>query len=90
MAKDTETAAMNFMQALEKLPGYIKQEQKKIAELQKDVPILQELVRGTWKKKSRLSDLKQNLRLLTGKYNYLSLPKIKSKTKHHIERFAIE
>lgn len=58
MSKDPETAAMNFLKALEKLPGYIEQEEKKIAELRKDVPILQEVVSGTWKKESRLSDLK--------------------------------
>ena len=58
MAKDPETAAMNFLKALEKLPGYIEQEQKKIAELQRDLPILQEVVSGTWKKEGRLSELK--------------------------------
>ena len=58
MAKDMETAAMNFLKALEKLPGYIEQEQKKIAELQRDLPILQEVVSGAWKKEGRLSELK--------------------------------
>ncbi len=58
MAKDPETAAMNFLKALEKLPGYIQQEQKKIAELKKDLPVLQEVVNGTWTKESKLSDLK--------------------------------
>ncbi|GAA0886535.1 N-6 DNA methylase [Sphingobacterium siyangense subsp. cladoniae] len=61
MAKDPETAAMNFLKALEKLPGYIEQEQKKITELQKDLPILQEVVNGTWSKESRLSELKTEL-----------------------------
>ncbi|MNE60235.1 hypothetical protein D3C80_1553670 [compost metagenome] len=52
---------MNFLNALEKLPGYIEQEQKKIAEIQKDLPILQEVVNGTWSKESRLSELKTEL-----------------------------
>ncbi|MFZ4860887.1 N-6 DNA methylase [Sphingobacterium sp. Mn56C] len=61
MAKDPETAAMNFLKALEKLPGYIEQEQKKIAELQKDLPVLREVVNGTWAKESKLSELKTEL-----------------------------
>jgi hypothetical protein len=36
IAKDPETASVNFLRALEKLLGYIDQEQKKIAEIQKD------------------------------------------------------
>ncbi|PZR15095.1 MAG: DNA methylase, partial [Flavobacterium psychrophilum] len=61
MAKDPETAAMNFLRALEKLPGFVKQEQEKIAEIQKDLPILQEVVNGTWSKENRLSELKTEL-----------------------------
>ena len=61
MAKNPETAAMNFLRALEKLPGFVKQEQEKIAEIQKDLPILQEVVNGTWSKESRLSELKTEL-----------------------------
>jgi hypothetical protein len=61
MAKDPETAAMNFLKALEKLPGYIEQEQKKITELKKDLPVLQQVVNGTWTKESKLSELKTEL-----------------------------
>ncbi|SMP07723.1 N-6 DNA methylase [Chryseobacterium profundimaris] len=61
IAKDEKLAAMNFLNALEKLPGYIDQERKKIAEIQKDLPILQEVVNGIWSKESRLSGLKTEL-----------------------------
>jgi hypothetical protein len=61
IAKDEKLAATNFLNALEKLPGYIEQEQKKIAEIEKDLPILQEVVNGTWSKESRLSELKTEL-----------------------------
>ncbi|SFW67006.1 N-6 DNA methylase [Chitinophaga sancti] len=61
IAKDEKLAAMNFLNALEKLPGYIEQEQKKIAEIQKDLPILKEVVNGTWTKESRLGELKTEL-----------------------------
>lgn len=61
IAKDEKLAAMNFLNALEKLPSYIEQEQKKITEIQKDLPVLQEVVNGTWTKESRLSELKTEL-----------------------------
>ena len=61
IAKDPQTAAINFLNALEKLPCYIEQEQKKITELKKDLPVLQEMVIGTWTKESRLSEMKTEL-----------------------------
>lgn len=61
IAKDPQTATMNFLNALEKLPGYIEQEQNKIVELQKDLPVLQEIVNDTWTKESRLGELKTEL-----------------------------
>ena len=61
MATDAKTASFNFLNALEKIPGILEQEQKKIAELQKDLPVLQEVVNGSWKKEQALSDLKTEL-----------------------------
>lgn len=61
LAKDPQTAMMNFLNALEKLPGYIEQEQKKIIEIQKDLPVLQEIINGTWTKENRLGELKTEL-----------------------------
>ena len=61
IAKDEKLASMNFLNALEKLPNYIEQEQKKITEIQKDLPVLQEVLNGTWSKESRLNELKTEL-----------------------------
>ncbi len=61
LAKDEKLAAMNFLNALEKLPGYIEQEKKKIAEIKKDLPVLQGVINGTWPKENRLSELKTEL-----------------------------
>lgn len=77
MAKDPETAAMNFLKALEKLPGYIEQEQRKIAELQKDLPVLQEVVNGTWAKESKLSELKTGLAAVERKIQLSITPETK-------------
>src|SRR5690606_21551430 len=48
IAKDEKLTAMNFLNALEKLPSYIEQEPKKIVEIEKDLPVLREVVNGTW------------------------------------------
>lgn len=61
IAKDEKLAAMNFLNALEKLPSYIEQEKKKITEIQKDLPVLQEVINGTWSKEGRLSELKTEM-----------------------------
>lgn len=61
MAKDPETAAMNFLRVLEKLPAYIKKEQENINEFQKDLPVLQQVVNGTWSKEIKLGELKTEL-----------------------------
>ena len=61
LAKDPKLAAANFLKALEKLPGFIEQEEKRIAETNKDLPVLQEVVNGTWSKEDRLNELKTKL-----------------------------
>ncbi|HFK5521090.1 TPA: N-6 DNA methylase [Elizabethkingia anophelis] len=81
IAKDEKLASMNFLNALEKLPVYIEQEKKKIAEIQKDLPILQEVVNGTWSKEMRLSELKTELASLERKIQFLITPKDKEENK---------
>jgi hypothetical protein len=46
---------------LEKLPGLIGQEQKKISEIEKDVPVLEEIVNSVWTKENTLGELKNEL-----------------------------
>lgn len=86
MAKDPETASMNFLRALEKLPGYIEQEQKKIAEIQKDLPVLQELVGCTWSKESRLSELKTELAAVERKIQLSITPEPKEEAVEQTEK----
>ena len=86
MAKDPETAAMNFLRALVKLPGFVKQEQEKIAEIQKDLPILQEVVNGTWSKESRLSELKTELAAVERKIQLSITPETKVDAQEQAEK----
>lgn len=73
------------MKALEKLPGYIEQEQKKIAELQKDLPVLQEVVNGTWAKESKLIELKTELAAVERKIQLSITPEPKDEPVVQIE-----
>ena len=46
---------------MEKLPSYIKKEKENIDEFQKDLPVLQQVVNGTWSKEIKLGELKTEL-----------------------------
>ena len=86
IAKDEKLAAMNFLNALEKLPGYIEQEQKKITEIQKDLPVLQEVVNGTWSKENRLSELKTELAAVERKIQLSITPETKEEPAEQTEK----
>jgi len=85
MAKDPETASLNFLRALEKLPSYIKQEEEKTAELQKDIPVLQELVNGAWSKESRLRELKTELATVERKIQLAITPETNEESVDQVE-----
>ena len=86
IAKDEKLASMNFLNALEKLPVYIEQEQKKIAEIQKDLPILQEVVNGTWSKEMQLSDFKTELASVERKIQLSITPEPKEEPTEQTEK----
>ncbi|WP_281638124.1 N-6 DNA methylase [Flavobacterium marginilacus] len=86
VAKDPDTASLNFLKALEKLPSYINQEQKKITETQKDLPILQELVVRTWSKENRLSELKTELAGVERKIQLSITPEAKEEAVEQSEK----
>ncbi|MDX4973893.1 N-6 DNA methylase [Myroides odoratimimus] len=86
IAKDEKLATMNFLNALEKLPSYIDQEKKKIVEIQKDLPVLQEVINGTWSKETRLSELKTELAAVERKIQLSITHETKEEPKEHVEK----
>ena len=64
---DTHTAAMNFLNALERIPGIIDQYRKKNEVLEREIPQLQEIAGKTWKKEDELRELKSELAALDRK-----------------------
>ncbi len=64
---DTHAAAMNFLNALEKIPSTIDQYKAKNEMLEKEIPQLQEIVGKVWKKEYELKQLKSELAALDRK-----------------------
>lgn len=61
MANDPERACMNFMNALQKIPGLIEAEETALIDLKKDHITLTEIVNGEWNKEKNLALLKTDL-----------------------------
>lgn len=61
MANDPERASLNFISALQKLPGLIEEEEKKLKALKDDQVVLHDIVNGSWNKEKQLASLKTEL-----------------------------
>ncbi|WP_370463919.1 helicase-related protein, partial [uncultured Duncaniella sp.] len=64
---DTHAACMNFVNALERIPGIIAQYEEKTAKQKADLPILQGIIAKTWGKEDELKQLKSELAALDRK-----------------------
>ncbi|THG44783.1 helicase-related protein [Muribaculum sp. NM65_B17] len=64
---DTHAACMNFVNALERIPGIIAQHEERTAKLKADVPILESIVAKQWGKEDELKQLKSDLAALDRK-----------------------
>ncbi|MFK2517043.1 DNA methylase, partial [Bacteroides fragilis] len=71
---DTKAAAMNFLNALERIPKLVEQYREKNVEYERDIPILQETVGGTWKKEDELKALKAEVAALERKIQLTLAP----------------
>ena len=58
---------MNFVNAIEKIPTMMEKEEKEIALIQKDIPLLKEIIEKVWGKETQLSELKTELSALDRK-----------------------
>ena len=64
---DTHAACMNFVNALEKIPGIIVQYEERTAKLKADVPQLEAIISKPWGKEDELKQLKSDLAALDRK-----------------------
>jgi len=72
---DTHAACMNFVNALEKIPGIIEQYEERAAKLKADVPQLEAIVAKQWSKEEELKGLKSELAALDRKITAALAPK---------------
>lgn len=61
---DTHASCMNFVNALEKIPGIIAQYEERTAKLKADVPQLEAIISKPWGKEEELKQLKSELAAL--------------------------
>lgn len=76
LAKDPKIAAQMFLRTFETIPPLLERYQTETEKISKDIPILREVVQGTWKKEDQLQQLKSDLAALDRKIQ-LSLQPIK-------------
>lgn len=67
LANDPKLATSNFIKALTKIPTLIANSEKKKIELERDIPILQEVTKSKWGKEETLSALQNELSVLDRK-----------------------
>lgn len=67
IANDPKLATMNFLNALERIPKLIEQYQAANEKLERDIPVLQQVVSSSWKKEDELKDLKTEVATLERK-----------------------
>ena len=72
---DTHAACMNFVNALEKIPGIIAQYEERTAKLKADVPQLEAIISKQWGKEDELKQLKSDLAALDRKITAELAPK---------------
>lgn len=84
--RDTHAASMNFVNALEKIPGIIAQYEERTAKLKADVPQLEAIVAKPWGKEDELKQLKSDLAALDRKITAELAPKHDEKDGEEVKR----
>lgn len=83
---DTHAASMNFVNALEKIPGIIVQYEERTAKLKADVPQLEAIISKPWGKEDDLKQLKSDLAALDRKITAELAPKHNEKDGEEIKK----
>jgi hypothetical protein len=67
IANDPKLAVNYFIHALERIPTLIDNHERKISDLSRDLPVLQDITQSTWRRDQELKDLKTELAALDRK-----------------------
>ena len=77
---------MNFVNALEKIPGIVAQYEERTAKLKVDVPQLESIIAKPWGKENELKGLKSELAALDRKITAALTPKNEEKDGEEVKR----
>ena len=83
---DTHAACMNFVNALEKIPGIIAQYEERTTKLKADVPQLEAIISKPWGKEEELKQLKSDLAALDRKITAALAPKKEEQDGEEVKR----
>ncbi len=83
---DTHAACMNFVNALEKIPGIIAQYEERTTKLKADVPQLEAIISKPWGKEDELKQLKSDLAALDRKITAALAPKKEEQDGEEVKR----
>jgi hypothetical protein len=78
---DPKAAALNFLNALERIPKLIDQYKTQNKTLERDIPTLQEIANSSWKKEDDLKQIKCELSLLDRKIQLVLMPRVHNNDK---------
>lgn len=78
---DPIAAANNFVNALQKIQGYIEQYDSRCRTLEKEIPQLQEIASKVWKREDELKSLKTNLAVLDRRIQLELAPQVEKESK---------
>ena len=78
---DPIAAANNFVNALQKIQGYIEQYDSRCRTLEKEIPQLQEIASKVWKREDELKSLKTDLAALDRKIQLELAPQVEKESK---------
>ncbi|GBU08762.1 hypothetical protein AwDysgo_20930 [Bacteroidales bacterium] len=87
LAADPKLAAYSFLNALEKIPKTIEKYQADTDKIAKDLPVLQELVKSTWRREDELKEPKSEFSALDRKIQ-LSLKPIEQGDSRAVDMVA--
>ncbi|MBV5283821.1 MAG: DNA methylase [Paludibacter sp.] len=87
---DHKAAALNFLNALERIPKLIEQYRTQNVTMERDVPTLQEVVNNTWRKEDDLKKLKSELAALERKIQLTLIPKQGIQTNEGLSQVVTE
>lgn len=80
LAKDPNIAAQMFLRTFETVPPLLEKYQKEVEQISKDIPILQEVVKETWKRKTSSNSSNPTLSPSTARSSSPSNPSNRTKT----------